>query len=220
MRIFHPVQYSQRKFLPRSKSERGHKLCTSATFQNYCQSACVSTDNTVVHRFIRWRERDREVCGESRSSGHSTRLRKNQQCLRGTATSSYYQSPLQSWHTQQRHSMSEEALFEHSHKGTRPYYQSESSPIPGKLTTPSRTAVSCSGWHCSSLRKTVLDYFPRGVVIMSLSLNRQQHLNWRHIRNQPSIFSFSSVVTVFLFLAMKYWIKLDRYLSPSFICSK
>ena len=101
--------------------------------------------------------------------------------------------------TQQRHSMneSEVALFEHSHKGTRPYYQSGSSPIPGKLTPPSRTAVSCSGWHCSSLRKTVLDDFPRGIVKMSLSLNRQQHLNWRHIRNQPLLFSFSSVVLLF-----------------------
>ena len=51
-------------------------------------------------------------------------------------------------HTQQRHSTTEsgEALFEHWHKGRRPHYQLVSSPIPGKPNTPSRAAVSYSGW--------------------------------------------------------------------------
>ena len=46
--------------------EREHKLCTSDTLQNN-QSACASTDNTVVRRLVRWHEREKEVCGESRS---------------------------------------------------------------------------------------------------------------------------------------------------------
>ena len=122
-----------------------------------------------------------------------------------TATStSFCQSPLQSWHTQQRHSMSEEALFEHSHKVTWPYYESGSSRIPGKLTAPSRTAVSSSGWQMLlSEQKQSWDDFPRGVTKMTLRLNRQHHLNWRHIRNQPLLFSFSSVVVTLVFL---FWL--------------
>ena len=39
---------------------------SSDTLQNY-QSACTSTDNTVVRRLVRWHDREKEVCGESRS---------------------------------------------------------------------------------------------------------------------------------------------------------
>ena len=57
----------ENSYLAVKAREREHKLCTSDTPQNY-QSACASTDNTVVvRRFIQWRERDREVCAESRS---------------------------------------------------------------------------------------------------------------------------------------------------------
>ena len=167
--ISHHVQYNQTKYLPRNKSEREHKLCTSTTFQNW-QSACARTDNTVVHR-----ERDREVCVESCSSDWWAGIARV--CERITnafedephacTSTSYCQSPLLSYvtRTQQRHSMSEsdEAQFEHSHKRTWPYYESGSSPIPDKLTAPSKTAVCCSGWPMLlSEQRQSWDDFPQG----------------------------------------------------------
>ena len=123
------------------RHEREHKLCAGATFQN-CQTACANTDNTVVHHFIRWRERDREVCGESSNlvlvmtlmSEYCTRLRKNHQCLRG--------------HNQCLHSNINErerrGAVRTLAQGNTTVLQLRSSCIPGKLTTSSRTAVSCS----------------------------------------------------------------------------
>ena len=56
----------ENSYLAAKAREREHKLCTSDTLQNY-QSACANTDNTVVRRLVRWHERAKEVCGESRS---------------------------------------------------------------------------------------------------------------------------------------------------------
>ena len=108
-------------------------------------------------------------------SEYSTRLQKNHQSLRGRTPCLHSSinkflsepSPLQSLvtQTQQRHSMSEsdEARFQHSHKGTRPYYESGSSPFPGKLTTPLENSRQLLRIAIAPLgAKTVLDDFPRG----------------------------------------------------------
>ena len=140
VRISHPVQYSQRKFLPRNKCERESinsvqaphsKIVNQPVRAPTTQSSIVSSDGvSEIEKF--------GVNLVRVMSEYSTRLRKNHQCLRGRTPclhsniNEFLSEPLQSWHTQQRHSMSEEALFEHSHKGTRPHYQSGSSPIPGK----------------------------------------------------------------------------------------
>ena len=89
MEISHPVLYSQRKYLPRNKSEGEHKFCTSATLQS-CQKACARTNGVGSHTqsSIISSNGVSEIKKFALNlvlviSGHNTRLRKNHQCLRG-----------------------------------------------------------------------------------------------------------------------------------------
>ena len=137
-------------------------------------------------------------------SEYSTRLRKNHKYLRGLTPMLAQQHQrvtvralcCHTWYAHNRGIQWARATRRSSNTHTREHGRTTSrDQVPFLVNKPRPQEQPKQSW----------DDFPRSGVKMSSRLNRQHHLNWRHIRNQPLLFSFSSVVVKGIsILAMKY----------------